>query len=70
MLKEAVPIQVFSNLDLMIPGSLPSSFKGIDVVWKLHKCVLWQVLSKLPMLFDVAFQPDFINLALIILGER
>lgn len=29
-----------------------------------------QVFSKLPMVFDVAFQTDFINLALVILGER
>lgn len=40
------------------------------MVWKLQKHVLWQVSSKLPMAFDVAFQTDFINLALVILGER
>lgn len=52
------------------PDSLPSSFRGINVVWKLHKRVLWQFLSKLPVALDIAFQSDFINLALAFLGER
>lgn len=34
------------------------------MVWKLHKHVLWQVTSTLPVAFEVAFQLDFINLAL------
>lgn len=62
-----------ANIGLLLPGStnfLHSSFRAIDVVWKLLKCVLWQVSSKLPMAFDVAFQPDPINFTLAFLGER